>query len=461
MVGECLADDDLATLLSGEGDAAWRDQVERHIDACEACRSLLADLAALDDSQAEPVDDTQARPLCAGDSVDHFEILEALGRGAMGEVYAARDVKLDRKVALKVVTPGLLGSAEAIARFGREARATARFNHPNIVTIHAVGEHRGQPYVALELLEGETLQQRLESGALPQADAVATARSIAKALDEAHRHGVLHRDLKPGNVHVGADGRVRVLDFGLAKLLDEPTTAANASSEATTDAYETRATAVTGTPAYMAPEQWRGDPTDAATDVWALGLILHQMLTGRHPFAGLDARALAREVCSDRPVPRLAGTDIPPELVELVAACVNKDPAGRPVAAIVLERLDSGSQPHVPAPRSRLALGLVAVLAVGGLGLWSLSDARPSPEPTTPTADAPRTPEQRPEPEGPASPAPSPAVVAPAKADTPEPTTQQQPPPEALAEDDPEPRAKPAAPRRRTVSKQELFGTRE
>ena len=459
MVGECLADDDLATLLSGEGDAAWRDRVERHIDACGSCRSLLADLAGLEDSRVAAADGAvEQRPLSAGDRVDHFEIVGNLGRGAMGEVYEARDTKLDRRVALKVVQPGLLGSAEAIARFGREAKATARFNHPNIVTIHAVGEHLGQPYVALELLEGETLQQRVERGALPQGEAIATARSIAEALAEAHRHGVLHRDLKPGNVHVDRGGRVRVLDFGLAKLLDEPVkTSATDSNTDDVDAFETRATAVTGTPAYMAPEQWRGEPTDAATDVWALGLILHQMLTGRHPYAGLDARGLAAEVSSDRPVPRLRSTEVPSWLIGLAEACVAKRPAERPSTAAVIERLGAGEA--VRPTRARMVLGVAVLLALGGLGVWSLGTGHEDQEPAASAASGhveAATAEREPPAES-DDPAPAAPIAEPSP--TP-PSTDEPPPPVEASEPDPKPRTKPAR-RRRTGNKQELFGTRE
>ena len=472
MVGECLGDDDLALLLSGEGDAVWRDRVERHIDDCGACRSLLADLAGLEDSRIatgateEPSDPS---PLAVGDRVDHFEILGGLGRGAMGEVYAARDIKLDRKVALKLVQPGLLGSAEAIARFGREARATARFNHPNIVTIHAVGEHLGQPYVALELLEGDTLQQHLERGALSVDEAIATTRAIAEALREAHRHGVLHRDLKPGNVHVGLDGRVRVLDFGLAKLLDEPVNPRASDADADVDVYLTRATTVTGTPAYMAPEQWRREPTGPATDVWALGMILYQMLTGQRPYADLDARALAKEVASERPVPRLRAPEVPTRLAELTDACLAKFAGERPSTTAVLERLDAGQRVAVRPARARLALGAVLMLGIGGIGAWSLGANDGDPE-AAPAETAPATHEPKPPVTATKASAPDQVRVdSEAEPERPPPPAEDRQPPKraddppATEADEPEqhPPEKRSAPRRRTAKKQDLFGTRE
>ncbi len=291
--------------------------------------------------------DAPAAPLIQpGHEVDHFRVLRPLGRGGMGEVFLARDVKLGRMVALKVLRREALGSAHAVDRFLFEARATAQFNHPGIVTIHAVGEHEGHPYVALEYLQGQTLRDRLAEERLSVREAVRIGLAVAEALQEAHRHHILHRDLKPSNVMIPRDGRIRVLDFGLAKaisaeaLLDEPTTPRDERPPAEEEpGHRTSGTrGMRGTPAYMAPEQWIDEPTSGATDVWALGIILHEMLDGRHPFAGHGFVQLYQEITGPDAVPPL-GEDVPPPLVRLVARCVDKDTDRRPPIAEVVATL--------------------------------------------------------------------------------------------------------------------------
>ena len=245
-------------------------------------------------------------PLPAGTRVDSFEIEKVLGRGGMGLVYMARDRQLGRKVALKMVRQRLAKSQEARARFRREAMTTAKFTHPNIVTVLAAGEHEGTPYVALEYLEGKTLGAYLEGKPIENGEAMQLGSSIASALREAHRHGVLHRDLKPENVHIDELGHVRVLDFGLAKLFEQgdvPASVRAAEFHASASVFETRASVAMGTPAYMAPEQWAGAPCDGAVDVWALGMILFEMLTGRLPYKETKLAMLAVRVCDKHPVP--------------------------------------------------------------------------------------------------------------------------------------------------------------
>jgi serine/threonine protein kinase len=209
--------------------------------------------------------------------VDHFKVAHLLGRGGMGEVYLARDMQLGRKVALKIVRPEMIGDAQAVERFLFEARVTARFSHPHIVTIYAVGAHEGNPYVALEYLEGRSLRERMQEGVLGSLEAVRIAKEIAEALVEAHRNGVLHRDLKPENVHLPRDGRLRVLDFGLAKAVsaNEPIsldTAKAATLVAKSLArFETRGSGPMGTPRIARRDSFRrkanscapGRPTSA------------------------------------------------------------------------------------------------------------------------------------------------------------------------------------------------------
>ncbi len=268
--------------------------VQDHIDQCTSCFDLVVTLAqhpafgrliAADTTPDEPfvhelwtgersAAEQPREALVAGTMVDHFKVMRLLDAGGMGEIYLARDVKLGRKVALKVVQSGLLDSPDAIDRFQTEARATAKLNHPNIVTIHAVGEHLGRPYVALEYVRGQTLRERMNERLPSLQQALRFSLAIGEALAETHRHGVYHRDLKPANVLIGTDGRLRVLDFGLAKIVPHEThRAPSVTSDSELSGLDTT-TSVAGTPNYMAPEQWRGGTCSGATDVWALGVVL-------------------------------------------------------------------------------------------------------------------------------------------------------------------------------------------
>ena len=309
-----------------------------------------------------------------GAMVDHFRVLRSVGRGGMGEVYLARDTKLGRKVALKLVLPHALGNAQAVARFLEEARTTARFSHPHIVTVYAAGETQvpvaaggdpttatpaaattSCPYVALEFLDGQTLRNRMQEKAPSPMEAARLGLAIAQALAEAHRHGVLHRDLKPENVMIAADGRLRVLDFGLAKTIDAGAVLAAAETADlgglghTSTFRETIASAgaLMGTPMYMAPEQWTGLAPTEAIDVWALGMVLHELLGGQHPYEelALGGRkklfAFAAKVCGDEPVPGLKpARSMPAALVTLVERCVAKSPDARPKASEVASELE-------------------------------------------------------------------------------------------------------------------------
>ncbi len=288
-----------------------------------------------------------------GDTVDQFEVVRLLGRGGMGEVYLARDTGLGRKVALKVLRPRSLGSTEMVERFLQEARITARFNHPHIISIYAVGRIRGSPYVALEYLEGQSLRQRLREERLGFQEAVRFGLAIAEALQEAHRHRVLHRDLKPDNVMLPRDGRLRVLDFGLAKSVADQLAPDDAGQtmDAAPDgsAFETRASGIRGTPLYMAPEQWDEEVNTAATDVWALGLMLWEMATGSHPLGHLrDPYAICMRLGADDPI-ALPAADVPVEFRDLVRGCLRRDPARRPPLTQVIEGLhDVLSGPRSP-----------------------------------------------------------------------------------------------------------------
>ncbi|MBI4704245.1 MAG: protein kinase [Deltaproteobacteria bacterium] len=285
-------------------------------------------------------------PYAPGTQIDHYRIMRLVGQGGMGQIYLARDTKLGRKVALKVIGPEQFDSEQAVERFLFEARITARFNHPNIVTVYGVGEHRGCPYLALEYLEGEHLGTRMATERLSVREALRIGLAVAMALVEAHEHGVLHRDLKPGNVFIGRDGRVPVLDFGLAKVTEPEPRASVPSQDAQSVLSLARLTRRDGaswgfgTPRYMAPEQWREEPCSNVTDVWALGVLLFAMLAHRLPYDLPDLLDQVTAVCGPEPAPRLGQyVDVSAELSDLVAACLAKDQAGRPAAAKVAEQL--------------------------------------------------------------------------------------------------------------------------
>src|SRR5512136_188755 len=218
--------------------------------------------------------------LPAGARLGPYEVLDLLGVGGMGEVYRARDPRLGRDVAVKILPSEVGADPERLRRFEQEARAVAALNHPNILTVFDVGAHEGTPYVVMELLQGETLREMALRRAPTQRQVLSFAVQAAQGLEAAHAKGIVHRDLKPENVFVTTDGRVKLLDFGLAKLVDRGT----AESEAPTALSPTGAGQMVGTVGYMSPEQVRGLPADARTDVFSLGVVLYELLGGKHPF---------------------------------------------------------------------------------------------------------------------------------------------------------------------------------
>ncbi len=277
----------------------------------------------------------------AGTLVDHFKIRRQLGRGGMGSVFLARDNKLGRAVALKIINPALLGSTVAVHRFVREAQVTAKFSHPHIVTVYAVGDYQGCPYLALEYLEGQNLRQRLVERQLSMPEVLRLALAIAEALSEAHEHGVLHRDLKPENVIVARDGRPRVVDFGLAKTVvaDEPPPDGSVV-ESSAEPTEQPESLPAGTPNYMAPEQWLQEGTSPATDIWALGVMLFELCTGQLPFKGAGQAQLAVAICGPEPPPRVDEfVEVPLDLAVLIWRCLSKEPKKRPSAAEMAQGL--------------------------------------------------------------------------------------------------------------------------
>ena len=260
----------------------------------------------------------------------------------MGRVYAARDLRLGRKVALKVVRPERLQQEGAVERFVDEAKTTARFSHPNIIAIHHVGTHAGAPYVALEYLEGEDLRARIDGSApLGCRETARIGLAIAEALSAAHRAGILHRDLKPRNVFVPTDGRLRVLDFGLAMPVHDLDARTLRPGEVETTLPEgTRTKGIAGTPAYIPREVFKGSRPTEATDIWALGLILCELGAGVRPYSDRDSLfELIFAIGSLDPVPMPTG--LPPAIADVAAPCLRKDPKQRPSADEVVEQLRS------------------------------------------------------------------------------------------------------------------------
>ena len=250
----------------------------------------------------------------------HYRIISRLGAGGMGEVYRARDEQLDRDVAVKVLPASSFDDPTARARLVREARAAAALNHPNICTVHEVGEADGQAYIAMELIEGQTLSATLLGGALPADQVAHYGRQLADALTHAHERGVVHRDLKSNNVIVTPDRRVKVLDFGLAKrAVDSDMTAALTQMHASL----TQAGTAVGTLPYMSPEQLRGESVQVSSDIWALGVVLYEMATGTRPFTGKTPFELSAAILSDDPV--IVPAHIGAELRTAIAGCLVKE----------------------------------------------------------------------------------------------------------------------------------------
>ena len=242
--------------------------------------------------------------LTPGTRLGVYDVLAAIGEGGMGQVWRARDTKLNRDVALKVLPDSFANDPDRLARFTREAQTLASLNHPNLAAIYGLEESGGVRALVMELVEGDDLSQRIARGAIPLDEALPIAKQIAEALEAAHEQGIVHRDLKPANIKVRADGTVKVLDFGLAKALDTRPASASADNAATitSPAQMTGVGVILGTAAYMSPEQARGKVVDKRADIWAFGCVLFEMLTGTRLFAG-DSVPEPAGVWHARPIP--------------------------------------------------------------------------------------------------------------------------------------------------------------
>jgi hypothetical protein len=340
----------------------------------------------------------QPMPLQPGTRLGPYEVLSALGAGGMGEVWRARDRRLGRDVALKVLPEAFVADSERLARFEREAKVLASLNHPHIAHIYGLEEaDAGAGAVralVLELVEGPTLADRIARGPIPIDEALPIARQIAEALEAAHDQGIIHRDLKPANIKVKPDGTVKVLDFGLAKALAPQLQAAGAAGEAlshsptlTLAGAATEAGVILGTAAYMAPEQARGRPVDKRADIWAFGCVLYEMLTGRRPFAGADVAETMARVLEREPDWSALPASTPPGVVRVVRRCLRRDLADRlhdiGDARIEIEEARSATAVEVATTSSSrrrvvrgafLAATIAAIAAVGGFGVARWAD---------------------------------------------------------------------------------------
>ena len=344
-----------------------------------------------------PYNDTHTlMALASGSKLGPYEILSELGAGGMGEVYRARDPRLGREVAIKILPSGSGSDPERLRRFEQEARATAALNHPNILALFDIGSQDNSPYIVSELLEGETLRARLSGGALPVRKAVDYALQIVRGLAAAHDHGILHRDLKPENIFITRDGHVKILDFGLAKLTMPQPDAPGLSAETTLDSV-TGSGVLLGTLGYMSPEQCRGATVDARSDLFSFGAVLYEMLSGRRAFRGETTADLISAILKEEP-PDLSATgrDVPPMLERIVHHCLEKDPAARFQSArdiaFALETLSSATSTApmlaTAASKSRkpwlvpALLGVIGVLVAAVGLLWIRMNAHPAEPPS-------------------------------------------------------------------------------
>jgi eukaryotic-like serine/threonine-protein kinase len=318
-----------------------------------------------------------------GTKLAHYEITSHLGSGGMGDVYQATDAKLGRSVAIKFLPEAFSHDGERVARFQREARVLASLNHPNIAAIHGLEEIESRHFLVMELVSGETLAERIQRGAIPVSEALPIAKQIAEALEAAHDQGFIHRDLKPANIKVRPDGTVKVLDFGLAKALESSPTNPTLSNSPTLSMAATHVGVVLGTAAYMSPEQAGGKAVDKRSDIWAFGVVLYEMLTGRRAFKGDDISEIFAALLRDTPALDALPAETPPEVRRVLARCLERDSKERlrdigEARVVLARRADEATRvtgltaPGRPRPRLLTVLPWVVSAAAITALAWTL-----------------------------------------------------------------------------------------
>jgi serine/threonine-protein kinase len=336
-------------------------------------------------SGAEKRDDSPERSL-VGRSLTHYEILDEIGRGGMGVVYRARDNELGREVAIKVLPEEFLEGAERLARFEREARLLATLNHPHIATIHELGRSEEVHFLVMELVDGEDLSQRIARGPIPVQEALLLLKQIAEALAVAHEKGIVHRDLKPANVKTTPDGKVKVLDFGLAKAVAVDSSPSDLSRSPTLTREGAERGVILGTAAYMSPEQAEGKTLDRRTDIWSFGCVFYEALTGRRAFAGKTVSDTIEFILEREPDWKALPAKTPLKIRDLLRRCLQKDPNRRlrdiGDARIEIEEAlaePSSALPAAVAPRRHRWVPWTLVLLASAVALWTLQRPAPSP----------------------------------------------------------------------------------
>jgi serine/threonine-protein kinase len=327
-------------------------------------------------------------PLTPGTKLGPYEILEPLGAGGMGEVYRGRDPRLNRDVAIKVLPAALADDAARMSRLHREAQVLASLSHPHIAALYGLEESGVQYALVMELVDGPTLAERIAAGRIPADEALAIARQVGEALECAHDKGIVHRDLKPANIKLTSDGKVKVLDFGLAKAFEaEAISGAAAANSPTLTMEATRAGLILGTAGYMSPEQARGRPVDKRADIWAFGVVLFEMLAGRNTFEGESVSDTLAAVLRADIEWRLLPADTPPPVLRLLERCLERDPKRRlrdvGDAWLLLETAAAPAAPPRRQSKAWLPWAAAVVIAAGGVG-WGLLRPPPAqPRPVT------------------------------------------------------------------------------
>ncbi len=332
-----------------------------------------------------------------GKTLGHYEIASALGRGGMGEVFRAKDQILGREVAIKVLPEEFARDTDRVARFQREAKVLASLNYPNIAAIHGLEQSEGKNFLVLELVEGDTLADRLKTGPIPVEESLKLALQIAEALEAAHEKGVIHRDLKPSNIKVTPDGRIKVLDFGLAKAYAGDKEDVNLSNSPTLSDAATQQGVILGTAAYMSPEQARGKAVDKRADIWAFGCVLFEMITGRAAFSGKDVTDILAAVIRAEPDWGSFPANLHWRLREVMIRCLKKDAKDRyhdisdvktdiqsvltdPGSVLVQQVAEAELRTKLQAMVPWLAAAIVLGAIIAGVAVWKLKPT-PPPEP--------------------------------------------------------------------------------